>query len=242
MPLCVVCSNKTDGFIRNGVVACPACKSFFTVNKSDPQSLNCKGGNNDCKIGKDSKTVSSFVSGNGAFFRQLCRKCRFTKCLAVGMKLNTKRSSSCNGPIDHVVMDKQLFMLETQVNGICNGAVKFHQVMNKLDASREPCYFTQQEIAQVALKNFETGSKALIEFVKNLPNYKDAVPLQDRIIMFPVGMSSIILISNATLDEPAPVMGLSLANVKQLVQYQPMLEVSCNRTFMAILNLILSTI
>ncbi|ULT87661.1 hypothetical protein L3Y34_007076 [Caenorhabditis briggsae] len=66
---CAVCREEGDGF-HFGAEACRACAAFFRRSVSLDKRYLCRG-NNDCDI--------------AANVRCMCRACRFTKCLEVGM-------------------------------------------------------------------------------------------------------------------------------------------------------------
>lgn len=73
-PRCGVCTDMATG-VRYGVWVCEGCKEFFRrqrVNISI-RTMECVTGSNDCEINTESRT--------------LCRRCRFDKCVKLGMKL-----------------------------------------------------------------------------------------------------------------------------------------------------------
>lgn len=66
---CAVCREEGDGY-HFGAEACRACAAFFRRSVSLDKKYLCRG-SNDCDI--------------AANIRCMCRACRFTKCLEVGM-------------------------------------------------------------------------------------------------------------------------------------------------------------
>ena len=76
---CVICRIATDGSSRNGARACKACKSFFLTYYPKADKLKCSGGSNKCL------QTGPIVCGNGNIWRLMCRKCRFDKCIEMGM-------------------------------------------------------------------------------------------------------------------------------------------------------------
>ena len=77
--LCAICGVKTDGIYRNGTMACKACKSFFLMYCLEANELKCRNGTGDCM------EAESVVSPSGTVWRHMCRKCRFEKCVRMGM-------------------------------------------------------------------------------------------------------------------------------------------------------------
>ncbi|XP_053556091.1 steroid hormone receptor ERR1-like [Bombina bombina] len=68
--LCLVCGDEALGY-HYGVSSCEACKAFFMRTIRGYIEYRCRA-SNDCKIIKRHRNV--------------CRACRFAKCLLVGMK------------------------------------------------------------------------------------------------------------------------------------------------------------
>ena len=98
---CHVCNHSTDGRLRNGIVACQACKSFFIMNIG--KDLHCKTGRFDCQVAIDIKT--SIVDSNGNVWRLSCTACRFNRCIQAGMKIkvsNAAKYRSSTGSYDGV--------------------------------------------------------------------------------------------------------------------------------------------
>ena len=79
--LCLVCTATTDGRLRNGVVACQACKSFFLRYFPNREGLKCEMGRNDCPVATNPQYIA-----DRRRFRFICPKCRFQRCQEVGMK------------------------------------------------------------------------------------------------------------------------------------------------------------
>ncbi|CAP24525.2 Protein CBG03688 [Caenorhabditis briggsae] len=66
---CAICSGDGDGY-HFGAEACKACTAFFRRSIQLKKTFKCRG-NDDCNV-----TIS---------VRCMCRSCRFSKCLQVGM-------------------------------------------------------------------------------------------------------------------------------------------------------------
>jgi len=76
--LCVVCGDRASGR-HYGVVSCEGCKGFFKRSMRKDQGYRCRM-NKDCDVNKN--------------YRNRCQYCRLQKCLAMGMRSDTPRSSS----------------------------------------------------------------------------------------------------------------------------------------------------
>ena len=79
--LCLVCNASCDGRLRNGVVACQACKSFFLRSQTSANGLKCVTGIKNCFVGATGKR-----GVDGRRLRFNCPQCRFRRCQEVGMK------------------------------------------------------------------------------------------------------------------------------------------------------------
>ncbi|MFH4983470.1 hypothetical protein AB6A40_010179 [Gnathostoma spinigerum] len=69
VPVCAVCADVSDG-LHFSVLSCRACAAFFRRTVSLKLTYKCRNESN-CKIEKTA--------------RNMCRHCRFQKCLNVGM-------------------------------------------------------------------------------------------------------------------------------------------------------------
>ena len=74
--LCVVCGDRASGR-HYGVVSCEGCKGFFKRSMRKDQGYRCRM-NKDCDVNKN--------------YRNRCQYCRLQKCLAMGMRSDSKYS------------------------------------------------------------------------------------------------------------------------------------------------------
>uniref|UniRef100_A0A1I7YY10 Nuclear receptor domain-containing protein n=1 Tax=Steinernema glaseri TaxID=37863 RepID=A0A1I7YY10_9BILA len=82
MYTCLVCSESSDG-LHFGIYACRACAAFFRRSVLQQRKYVCRRDGN-CPIGNDA--------------RNMCRSCRFKKCIKLGM--STKK---CTKDPPHLV-------------------------------------------------------------------------------------------------------------------------------------------
>jgi len=74
---CVVCGDRASGR-HYGVVSCEGCKGFFKRSMRKDQGYRCRL-NKDCDVNKN--------------YRNRCQYCRLQKCLAMGMRSDTPRTT-----------------------------------------------------------------------------------------------------------------------------------------------------
>jgi hypothetical protein len=74
---CVVCGDRASGR-HYGVVSCEGCKGFFKRSMRKDQGYKCRLAK-DCDVNKN--------------YRNRCQYCRLQKCLAMGMRSDTPRTS-----------------------------------------------------------------------------------------------------------------------------------------------------
>ena len=72
---CPICGDQISGN-HYGVNTCESCKGFFKRTKKSTSQLKCVNGSNSCPM-----TIEA---------RKNCSKCRYEKCLAVGMNEGVK--------------------------------------------------------------------------------------------------------------------------------------------------------
>jgi len=75
---CVVCGDRASGR-HYGVVSCEGCKGFFKRSMRKDQGYKCRLAK-DCDVNKN--------------YRNRCQYCRLQKCLAMGMRSDTPRTTA----------------------------------------------------------------------------------------------------------------------------------------------------
>ena len=75
--ICQICSSQTSVGLHFGAITCEACKKFFirSIKRNEFDSYVCKRNTNDCPITLESRA---------------CIRCRFDKCIKVGMNIKSK--------------------------------------------------------------------------------------------------------------------------------------------------------
>ncbi|KAH9489555.1 hypothetical protein Btru_038422 [Bulinus truncatus] len=81
LPPCKICGEPASGF-HYGLNSCGACKGFFLRSLVRSEPYECTTGGK-CKVGPEVQR------------RKTCQKCRFDKCLRLGMSKNGETSSEC---------------------------------------------------------------------------------------------------------------------------------------------------
>uniref|UniRef100_A0A7E4VJ92 Nuclear receptor domain-containing protein n=1 Tax=Panagrellus redivivus TaxID=6233 RepID=A0A7E4VJ92_PANRE len=126
-PRCAICHQVSHGH-HFGVCSCRACAAFFRRTVAKNKVYQCDG-NKDCNIASN--------------YRNMCRACRFVKCLQKGMNKNEVRAnrdplgkkvepststSATNAEHTPVLPVRQLLLLERLKNG-CTQYVKWQRTL-----------------------------------------------------------------------------------------------------------------
>ncbi|CAF1547253.1 unnamed protein product [Adineta ricciae] len=90
---CAVCTDASSG-LHFGVTTCESCKGFFRrmIKERIPQHYKCLERNN-CEVNTST--------------RNLCRACRFQKCLSVGMSIEGSRIGRQSNLFKHKMVEMQ---------------------------------------------------------------------------------------------------------------------------------------
>ena len=188
--LCLVCTASCDGKLRNGVVACQACKSFFLRYLPDGEGLKCATSKNDCSVATNTQSIA-----DGRRFRFVCPKCRFRHCQEVGMK----------APKSNIIIKQQIMKGKSSSNNCSllsqiavgtstketfNSLTKVFMDINNATASTIPGLVKEWkpqvsngEVTQSFLNNADDVSRLFAFFLKNNPFYNQ-VTMADRCSMF----------------------------------------------------------
>ena len=184
--LCLVCTATTDGRLRNGVVACQACKSFFLRYFPNRDGLKCEMGRNDCPVATNPQYVA-----DRRRFRFICPKCRFQRCQEVGMKppKTGTRQKMLECQSGRVSLLPQI-TVEAKTKETLNTLMKMFMDISRTTASTSPGlvqeWNSQESYGQVVqsfLNNSDHVSRLFIGFLKVSPFYKK-LTMADRCSTF----------------------------------------------------------
>uniref|UniRef100_A0A1I7Z4D5 Nuclear receptor domain-containing protein n=1 Tax=Steinernema glaseri TaxID=37863 RepID=A0A1I7Z4D5_9BILA len=148
--ICGVCAKDVVVLYIYGTVACRACAAFFARSVKEAKEYKCK--NSALACGPDSVRGISAVHA--------CKKCRFERCLEVGMKLEYMKPSK--RPLEEVpkliprARNDQLPLLSSTLKAIdCVNRHRFHtDSSTPFGTSKKPGrYLTGPEYRKSFLEN-----------------------------------------------------------------------------------------
>ncbi|GMS94931.1 hypothetical protein PENTCL1PPCAC_17106 [Pristionchus entomophagus] len=131
---CLVCSVPITS-THFGMDTCRACSTFFKRTKTTGRIYPCKGGNRRCSTDKDAHLT--------------CRRCRFDKCIALGMEYNgplRARRKSTIPILQRIKTESKAFIerrreQELKIIQIHGGHKRYsHPSMEIYDVQQETCY------------------------------------------------------------------------------------------------------
>ena len=229
---CRICCKQTDGHLRNGVVACKACKSFFLIHSKDNEILVCKTGLNNCDV-EIGDGANSIISSNGCVWRFACGKCRFAKCISIGMRRkqpktpsNLKQLTVYNGSspgidttqpssnVQDIKLDKDIETMILSFSEICG------DFKNKFPSGK--VFIDSAEMIATVNEMYTFGIQKVVQFIKTLPSYGD-ISLTDRMSIFTHSLTGIgMFIQSATMNAT---LGFNPNHLNELKKYFPLFEV-----------------
>ena len=184
---CKVCSASCDGRLRNGVVACPACKSFFLRTLQSHSTLKCVSGFDNCPAVAIMKSAA-----DGRRLRFICTKCRFIRCQQVGMNPPRSENSDSigNGNIGNQIQLAPINPNDSNVKEMLNSLMNVFINTNQEAANTTPGVVVQMgpnvtnyDVAQCFLASSDHVAKLVANFLKANPLYKQ-VSMADRCSTF----------------------------------------------------------
>ena len=184
---CLVCNASCDGRLRNGIVACQACKSFFLRNLPSGVGLKCSTGYNNCF--PSSNSIESATDGRR--FRFICPKCRFRLCQEFGMnppKTYPPKSETNEATDDSSLMPK--ISVGSCTKETLNSLIQVFMDINCATGTVLPGFIQEwnpqissQQVAQCFIDNSDHVSRLFANFLKINPLYK-RLSMADRCSTF----------------------------------------------------------
>ena len=225
--LCMICGITSDGTYRNGVQACKACKSFFLMHCPNADRLRCNRGTLDC-LNQDVAVCS-----NGNVWRFMCRKCRFDKCVRMGMK-SKKLAAKSNSPelseITNMVepTDPKNGPVESTENTIDNDTIRKFDLCLKCEWKLIPDKIQENDMAGIKnllLRTCHQAATISVPFFAFSPLFKSINP-QYRFLFVSKSIARIVLLMVGLHFDPefSPV-GLSIDNFDTMTACFPSLKV-----------------
>ncbi|CAF3170192.1 unnamed protein product, partial [Rotaria sp. Silwood2] len=141
---CAVCQSASSG-IHFGATTCEGCKGFFRrmIKERIPQHYKCSEKNN-CEV--------------NAITRNMCRACRFRKCLTAGMSIEGSRIGRQSNLFKHK-------MVEMQRRGLIQPQL-FNILTSSLNNSRKKLTHINQEPPVVSSVEDKLDSEVFQQILK----------------------------------------------------------------------------
>ena len=227
---CKVCElPRNDVGRRNAAQVCTACNSFFTdtIDNERFNDLKCKQGDNRCLINGTSLT-KAIVCSNGRTWRFSCKKCRFDKCLAVGMK-RIKRANAELELQEMIVSQNQTLSLTSRVPigeepFLISIDRKFQSM--RLDFMKVAPLIHLKSIKkddfyEIFLRNCVVWGRHLCSLLKQWPGFK-SLAITERCAIYPLAAAAMNSLHLATHSSPFG--NCSLENMKIMAEKAPILQ------------------
>ena len=218
---CLVCNienSNGDVKLRNGVMACSACGSFYRNNVNHGTiNFKCKTGFGMCF--EDSElTRNAIVCSNGKVWRFACAKCRFDKCAKVGMKVGTRKFKRSFPDSPKTIIEQQQQQQQQQSiqqpNNLLNenNIKQCQDMIQVFESYREFCKLhapgvktvcqSREDVLKALKDNIETAAHIVSKLIKEVPGFK-TLSLEERCAVFAPGMATFHLITMASGCGPA---------------------------------------
>ena len=208
---CQVCSIA-NGYVHrssNGAWVCSACRTFVKhhCDNESYTSLVCKNGNNQC-LNLISPNITGSKCSNGSFWSFTCAKCRFQRCIEVGI-VNLPTSKTALQPSNVVLVEKLISFddtnseetMEKLINGV---SVVFEESFNNLPGMKIVCT-SKQQINECFLANVMVHCQLMGNFMKKIPGFTN-IDFQERCALFSKAVSRVGWLTMAAIKEPRPLL------------------------------------
>ena len=223
---CAICGIASgDVSLRNEAMVCSACGSFFrktTFAKGNGAvSLRCKNGDNKCFAEVEGANATVV---HGKIWRFACPRCRYDKCLRIGMKAtrrNLKRFNNSSPPttttttstissptslsscqiIDQPIATKEAkFNMEDRITDLVVSFNDLKLEMRTMPGFRRNCRSTDDAI-DLFLDNIDSGAQISNRFIRKMP-WLFELNMEERCALFTAGLARIMLLNFATMNKP----------------------------------------
>ena len=224
MDKCMVC-NLSNGDVqqRNLVAACSACGSFFRNNHEHGHLLICKTGLHNCFNDEvlNFNQSKSIVCSNGKTWRFACSRCRFDKCVKVGMRVvrrnfknrrpkpeheqvnecrtNNSDSLPSSTELSIPLDDNHLFEIE-MCTMVTNWQNWVHEYTNATPGFSRKCS-SAADVLKVYSDNVQSNVVQFSIFLKNSTNFSK-VSQKEHCQLFTLGLGKLTLLNFALVDKP----------------------------------------
>ena len=196
---CLVCGHETERVIRMGAMVCMACKIFYLRHYRRQDGFVCENGDNLCQVEKTERVTS------GKMWRFTCKKCRFEKCLNVGMRKKKAMKSSLSSAITEpsTILVPQNF--EGNQMKFLKLSTAFNEMTNSVlfNKGRLVNVTSVVEVGQCVLESFSNVAKALNRFLRELPGFQE-LSLKQRCSCFHRGLGRVATVLFCTGTEVTP--------------------------------------
>ncbi|XP_033096325.1 steroid hormone receptor ERR1-like [Anneissia japonica] len=185
--LCVVCEDYASGY-HYGIASCEACKAFFKRTVQGQIQYTCPS-NNNCEITKKR--------------RKTCQKCRYQKCIRMGMLIEGVRPNRLRG-------GRQKYRRKPEetdfgpspskrpkpkkLNELTQLLLRIDAPMVKLEIDptledKDPTYRAVKMVADIADKDL----KFTVNWAKQIPGFQQ-LPMTDQMSLLQGSWMEILLI------------------------------------------------
>ncbi|XP_059144340.1 nuclear receptor subfamily 1 group D member 2-like [Physella acuta] len=179
LPPCKVCGEQASGY-HYGVNSCGACKGFFLRSLSRIEPYSCVTGG-QCKVGPEIKR------------RKSCQKCRFDKCIRLGMSKNaikigrytySKRTQDTlelqqlQNPTSSTVQREDFQDSTSQTNHIADDTSILLKNVSPLDVSEVQTSASSNLQCEKNMSNFPTLVEENIFFNPKFPLFKSNLEIK----------------------------------------------------------------